>query len=416
MTFSQAFNDFLKENTNYNIIKHTLRALKEESYYVKLDKISYVDVVNGTLLILASNRVLNHLDNGTINYANFQEISCGKFFRKILTTEGICELDCEIETVHLLFNLHFNKTKLDFKISRDFFKIYNSVRKGENSSVLCQSCMNNKSESYFKIYEKIPECKIIAAYSDNKLVARALLWEIEGDFYVDRIYSMSSYIEKLFIEYTKEMRFIRKYEQSYNYKNYWVDYEDNHFAKNLKIPFDDEDVSSFPYVDTFTYLNSKDKFLHNGGHKATSSLTYTDGNCETLRYKTIGETDDIEYCKISKEWGRDFIELSAGTFKGQRVLRKNVVRLPEGLYHVEDPDIVYFLNVTGNYQGEYILKSTLNNSPLARIKRFGLFVKYEDFLERIDYESTHIFSKSVLHNFLNIYPGQAWQSLVEVTE
>ena len=119
-----------------------------------------------------------------------------------------------------------------------------------NTGTLGNSCMRyGSTQGYLDIYTKFNFCKLaLLRNKSGKNIARALLWEIDGKIYRDRIYYANN--EALY-----EM------ENIFNSQGYINCYNEN---LSLKIPLALEDfhsISNFPYMDTFFIYYPKEEFL-----------------------------------------------------------------------------------------------------------------------------------------------------------
>lgn len=204
-----------------------------------------IDIKNDNLLILTNSNTNRNL-----------EIKIGRFL-KTLIDENLTQ-----EPQHSFFPFKISDYSLEEITNK--FKAFNN---GENSKVelvkgkdiligytksnyyldkgtLSGSCMTNK-HSYLELYTNNPNIELAIYYINNKVVARCLVWEIEGVKYYDKIYSiydwanssLSSSLKKLGIE---------------NISAY-----DDLVFKLENLP------EYYPYVDTLHYLDSANKLLTN---------------------------------------------------------------------------------------------------------------------------------------------------------
>ena len=137
-----------------------------------------------------------------------------------------------------------------------------------NHGTLHNSCMRYlkcQRDDYFKLYGDNAKMLIMTPKRGKRLLGRAILWEHEGVYLMDRVYSAENFIEHQFYEYAKSQGFYvlarNTFVDSYR-KNIqkWLTPEDNYKTpKELKITIDlKEPCEKWPFVDSFCYL-SEDK-------------------------------------------------------------------------------------------------------------------------------------------------------------
>lgn len=123
-----------------------------------------------------------------------------------------------------------------------------NYKKPSNNATLWQSCMRySYCQDYFELYEELPEVKIAVLYEYNEVVARCLLWEIDGVKYYDRIYY---YNDEFFA-------LMENYLENYGYKFMRTSHSagvNNKYNLRVKLTYSEFlDFGAFPYVDTMRY-------------------------------------------------------------------------------------------------------------------------------------------------------------------
>ena len=226
-----------------------------------------------------------------------------------------------------------------------------------NTGTLVGSCMKyDHCQDYFGLYEDHASMLIAVSKESGKLLGRAILWEIDGKTYVDRIYASDAMIEK-FKQYAKENKWYYKVEQSYNNKTDWINPDGEEETIYLTVDID-YDYDYFPYVDTLTYYKKGQYITNDESKDYDFELTDTEGNGQRIYCEYDGsycseecavyicdddyegyidsEGGDAEYCEITNDW--HLRENMITTEGGTRVYRNDdgVVEGEDGLYYYDD--------------------------------------------------------------------------------
>lgn len=153
---------------------------------------------------------------------------------------------------------------------------------------------HDECSEYFKVYED--NAKMLICVKDDKLLGRALIWEIDGKTYMDRIYTCMDFLEPQFIDYAQEHKWYRREENSLlsdgDYQ-YWVGPEDGYkqgYHPELKIVLD-KVYKYMPYMDSFRYYNMFGNSISTIPFSGAYNLSNTEGY--------YGEDDDdiaLAYC------------------------------------------------------------------------------------------------------------------------
>lgn len=234
-----------------------------------------------------------------------------------------------------------------------------------NNGPLGNSCMRySKCQSYLNIYVENKFCKLAVVKYRNKVIARALLWEIEGITYYDRIYYSNN--EAL---YTLENIL-----KSKNYINCYSK------GLSLQIPIPLETFKSYdkyPYMDSFSFYHEDAEVL----------ATYEGGTTYYTLRRTSGDYEtngDYMYCSHCDERSDsdDLVEISRGFYRGdymctncavytsndewileadaetdiygETIYNGHAIRLFDGsCVHEEDDHIQQFQNGYGMFHPEY---------------------------------------------------------------
>ena len=151
-------------------------------------------------------------------------------------------------------------------------------------------------ESFFSIYEDY--AKMLVAFKDDQVAGRALIWEIDGKTYMDRIYTYVDYLYNAFIAYAEDHHWYHRANNELLHDGEdqeFVGPEDNYeepFAPGLELEIN-PGYNEFPYMDSFRYYCISKNLLCTSEIDNSIYLSNTDGQ--------IGES---YYCA---ECGREFI-------------------------------------------------------------------------------------------------------------
>lgn len=213
----------------------------------KFEKYDSIDVNKEGLLILSSSEL-----NRTI------EMKVGRFLRALADENpelvekphdmfGKIDIDNHI-LENITNNLHtFNNedhVKIKLVSGEDILEGYTCDNYYNNKGGLGGSCMTDKL-SFLELYTKNPNIELAIFYFKNKIVARCLVWNIDGVKRHDRIYYSNDWA---FVSITKTLKEL-------GIESIFVDEQ---FIFQLEhIP------NLFPYLDTMKFLDSEKKLLTN---------------------------------------------------------------------------------------------------------------------------------------------------------
>lgn len=105
------------------------------------------------------------------------------------------------------------------------------------------SCMNNSHPTRLELYTKNPDkCKLLVIKGGNKIIARALLWNTDKGWYIDRPYC----------RYDKDIRLYSKYAEHKKYKHFYDTNKGIMSVNNITVPH-----GQLPSLDTFHNVNDR---------------------------------------------------------------------------------------------------------------------------------------------------------------
>ncbi len=188
----------------------------------------------------------------------------------------------------------------DFQIVEgdDICYWYNCDNYYSLSGTLGNSCMKYcECQSYFQVYKDL--AKMLICVKDDKLLGRAILWEIDGKTYMDRVYVCMDYLEEQFYQKAMENKWIIRESNSLLYdgdSQYWMIPDDNYSSKHVP----DltirclEIYQKFPYMDSFRYFDSDLGELYSTYHSGCVHLSNTDGYWERVEERCCARCGDCE--------------------------------------------------------------------------------------------------------------------------
>lgn len=235
---------------------------------------------------------LVYTESGNWSRENRQTGKPGRIIKKLLVYD-YKERDIEI------FSNQFKAELMDsgeFKIvsGSNICHWYDGDNYYKIAGTLGNSCMRYcECQDYFEVYK---DCaKMLICTKNDKLLGRAILWEIDGQTYMDRIYVCMDYLEEQFIQYAMDHKWYVRVNQSLlsDYENQnWLDPESN-YKKSvcpqlvIKLP---ECYNVFPYMDSFRHFDPD---------KCTIS--------------TIANYGKIKLSNTDGRWDDDYIEIECGS-------------------------------------------------------------------------------------------------------
>lgn len=226
---------------------------------------------------------LVYTDTNTWSRENRQTGKPGRIIRKLLAFD-YKERDIEIFN-NLLKSEIMSTGDFDIVSGSDICHWYNQDNYFKIAGTLGNSCMKYESCScYFRIYE---DCaKLLICTKGDKLLGRAILWEIDGQTYMDRVYTCMDYLEEQFYQYAMDRGWTIRDNNGLLHDGdnmYWQEAKSSYKTGNelhlsIKLP---ELYDQFPYMDSFRYLIVDERILTDTVPDCNYiSLSNTDGSWE----------------------------------------------------------------------------------------------------------------------------------------
>lgn len=180
------------------------------------------------------------------------DLKFGRFLRKVLSEKHASNKDIEnIVNAYKSHNLYVKNMTDYIKVveGEDIKHWYDEDRYASNQGILNESCMRyKKCQEYFDIYTE-PENgvkMVILTDTQNKLVARALLWTLDdGSKYMDRIYGKEHVIKTII-----------KWGEDNGYTQF---FDKNKGEQKLNITLKINLEKNIPYLDTFRFMLNTEK-------------------------------------------------------------------------------------------------------------------------------------------------------------
>lgn len=302
------------EYVNYIDNKELKKLLNEEEYEeATFDSVSkspslyHFKKGNEHFLTSDSNVLRNFKDDIPVKKS---EVKIGRFIRSLLSKTRNSYSDKDIEEFVNSYKSILTYTKEGLKnfklVSGEKIKKYYDGQNYMPGGDLANSCMKHKRcQKYFDIYTKNPDvCQLLILKDkddDSKIQGRALVWKTNKGMYMDRIYSTSQFIDKLFLKYADE-------------KN-WITYNEGkneNKSDELKVKIDFVKFKYYPYMDTFDHLYYKKGFLAMNDNSSGKhwELSNTNGGRE-------GDDVKCDMCGDSEKIVCDLCDGSGSSYGGK---------------------------------------------------------------------------------------------------
>lgn len=212
--------------------------------------------------------------------------SCGRTIQKLLGPQDGKELAkfCELFQAHHPDFRFVKDYNIDFVKGEDIRYWYNGQNYFEESGSLGNSCMRyEECQKYFDLYVTNDNIQmfIVKDKDNNKLLGRSLVWDNK---YFDRVYAITTTLEEKIRVYLKTLGYIDAY--------------DNDDTITIKLKNGTNNLSRFPYCDTFKYI-SKDSISNSSDdhiYELNNTDGYWSGHEESLICAISGDEIDEDDC------------------------------------------------------------------------------------------------------------------------
>jgi hypothetical protein len=309
LNFDENIWDFVNDTKSLCKISDIISRDREDFFKKEGDFIKAEPTLSDTISFIPKSKLSIAKDG--FNEKKYRvNIKVGRFVKKLLKKEilqAFYVTDSDIEYFVNLFKSYFNTDISNFKVinGKEIKKWYlednyfspNNCRYG----TLWNSCMRySEKNSYMNIYaDNLDQIKMLIHVDESgKLRTRALLWEgvtdKNGNTYkvMDRIYSFYDHEVTSFKQWASENGYIFKYEQSAKSERLFTT-PDGVKDLQLKINLNAWKTFSYPYIDTFKFLNFEDGVLSNSSNfKYDYILVQNDGGLERYEEEPEPEMDE----------------------------------------------------------------------------------------------------------------------------
>lgn len=275
----------------------------------------------GLLSFMPHGRTQEYTDDGKWKRAGRQDMKPGRLVAKLLHPRLVAKIKPEILNEFVTrFKAGEQSHNMECFITDNVAEAYNSrnFAKGELADPPFDSCMWDDDVSPF--YEAMGAKAIICKGGDGRYKGRAILWpvvhrlnssDVVPDQFqlMDRIYRESPEVEETMkrwalannIAHKKNQNYDDKCEIIYPVKDREGNVEGKYQGINMKVVPEDRSTiqdsdTYYPYVDTFTYLNSNGSCYNSQGKcpDFRAEMSRTDGTIEDEHEGQV-ETHDGEW-------------------------------------------------------------------------------------------------------------------------
>lgn len=228
-----------------------------------------------------------------------------RIIQKLLKTKFSCK---EYENFSNYLKSEIITAQFKIVEGEDIAFYYNSDHYFAISSTLGNSCMrHDKCQDYFELY--VDEAKMLITLKGDKITGRAILWEIGGKTYMDRVYTCYDYLIDSFYDYAKKNKWIVRNSNCLLHSEniqLWLTPDDNYnkaVSLKLIIPIK-SNYNYFPYLDSFRYYNGQQNYITTDFTLGEYTLDDTEGSYNKYYIQTCpicGRSEMIYSCDAVAE-------------------------------------------------------------------------------------------------------------------
>lgn len=155
--------------------------------------------------------------------------------------------------------------RLELIKGSDISKYYNYKNYYIQNGNLGHSCMSHSPSKYFDIYVKNEDSinMLVMLNEDDKVMGRALVWNGDGFRLMDRIYVCNDIYEIYFRQWAKENGVYQKQFNNFKSPLHVITPNDESICKEFVINLNESKFDSYPYLDTFKWLDLKENKIYN---------------------------------------------------------------------------------------------------------------------------------------------------------
>ena len=356
-----------------SIMSKITRGMSQEAY----EGFIHIDVDN---ILLQSNLTVIFILKG-VSYGR----SIERFAENFLTFPNSYKNQF-IEEAKKLFGVNETTAKIEVWPSNKIRYAYLGSNYYERAGHIGSSCMRHKeNQKALNFYVKNNVKIVVLVTKDNKIKARALLWEnvsvvgIKKTYtYLDRVYYSREAQKQLFINFAKENKFITERREFY--------------IKDINL----EDIIHLPYTDTFKYLYYKDKVLSKIYISSEDIIKFPEKNIELTHVGNQGyfpqlDKNSIQEC-FTLSWVSKKDCIKVKQYKGY-ILKRNIVNINGAYYSVYDDKHITSLTGEDNYclkknvVTEVLTDNQIDKTKAELIGKYGGYVQKDNvvYIDRVLY-------------------------------
>ena len=257
----------------------------------------------------------------------------------------------EVEVFANLYKTFASKADIQFKIvsGNDILKYYHQDSYYNQNGSLGASCMkNNSCQEFFDIYTENPMVSLLIMLAPNeKILGRALLWQIGEEKVMDRIYTIQDdiYFHHM-AKWATDNGIIYKAYQNWSTCQTFSDGK-NEIEKKFSIKLKNWNLKRYPYIDSFKWLDMNNGLLTN--YQPEHFKSASDPNFRTLTTSCGGYESGnyLGFCELDREYGYygDIVEVDGRTYNTRNLEFSNTldrwILRSESTYSDDLEDYVY---------------------------------------------------------------------------
>ncbi len=341
--FSRSLHDIFVKYKSQNTIAKTFVKLNKLGYFS--DSIRNITIkLDATMTYTPSGKEVEITENNKWSPKGRQSGKYGKLLRKVLKEQVPMKKFNDHDLEKLVNILKSESSIGNFSVvsGEDIRHWYNGANyRSDNTGTLGSSCMRyDTCQDYLNIYVDNPQVTMVILTKGDSLVGRALVWENK---YMDRIYGSDATIVA-FKNYARDNDLWYRETQNSETDIDFISPSGEHSDGFITIELDTTDYETYPYLDTFCYLDRDTNTLTNEYHSSHSELRSTEGYLED---------DD----RVWDDWDDQYIDSEDAVYVEGRgiythyhncvedvnhewILKDDAVELHDGQYIHED-DAIY---------------------------------------------------------------------------
>ena len=211
----------------------------------------------------------------------------------------------EIENFSNLYRAFADQKEFELTIVKgsDIVKYYHQDTYAGSGS-LGNSCMKyDRCSKFLNMYSDNDIISmLIMKNDDGGLIGRALLWELDGQKVMDRIYTINDEdYQYYFMKWADDNGYIYKKKQNWSNTLQFVS-KGKDVESKIEIQLKDWDYNYYPYLDTFKWLDRTSGKLFNYKPDHWGIVRTDDFRILMSPEGSYSKSDALEFDSISKDW------------------------------------------------------------------------------------------------------------------